>query len=81
MTLKYPYSREIDEKHVYSEVIHHAVTNMIDHSASSDSDLDSDEDTSLTDTLKKNLPLTAPVMFLYITYNIMYLSFTVPQHM
>ena len=68
MTLKYPYSREIDEKHLYSEVIHHAVTNMIDHGASSDSDHNSDEDMSFTDTLKKNLPFTTPVIFLCINY-------------
>lgn len=35
--LKYPYKRFIDETHPYTDIVHHAVTNMVD-SCSSDSD-------------------------------------------
>ncbi len=36
VALKYPYTRFVDEKHMYTDVVHHAVTHMLDSSGSSD---------------------------------------------
>ena len=41
VTLKHPYSRFVDEKHMYTDVVHHAVTYMLD---SADSGSESEDD-------------------------------------
>ncbi len=38
VVLKFPYMRFVDESHMYTDVVHHAVTNMIDSSSDSDSE-------------------------------------------
>ena len=48
VVLKFPYTRFIEEEHMYTDVVHHAVTNMLD--SSSDSDSDHTEETILTST-------------------------------
>ena len=65
VVLKYPYSREVDEQHIYTDLQHHAVTNMIDLDKDSDSDSNSDSaEVSASwdpcDTLRR-LPFTTPV--------------------
>lgn len=66
VVLKYPYSREIDEEHLYTELQHHAATNMIDlNDSDTDTSVESDEETEETgwaacDTLHR-LPYTTPV--------------------
>lgn len=39
VVLKYPYRRDVDEAHMYTDVVHHAVTHMVD---TSDSDSESE---------------------------------------
>ncbi len=46
VALKYPYTRYIDESHLYTEVVHHAVTHMLDSSSNSS------ESTSVADLLE-----------------------------
>ncbi len=36
--LKFPYSRNVEETHVYTDVVHHAVTNMMESTSESDMD-------------------------------------------
>lgn len=38
VVLKFPYSRFVEESHLYTEVVHHAVTNYISESSDSDSE-------------------------------------------
>ena len=38
VVLKYPYSRFVEESHLYTEIVHHAVTNYINESSESDTD-------------------------------------------
>ncbi|CAI8038949.1 Dual adapter for phosphotyrosine and 3-phosphotyrosine and 3-phosphoinositide [Geodia barretti] len=38
VVLKFPYSRFVEESHLYTEVVHHAVTNYINDSSDSDTD-------------------------------------------
>ncbi len=38
VVLKFPYMRFVEESHMYTDVVHHAVTNMIDSSSDSDSE-------------------------------------------
>ena len=58
--LKYPYSREIDEQHLYTDIHHHAVTNMIDISSHRHSDNDSYTSES-EDSLDKRISYIHPV--------------------
>lgn len=41
--LKFPYKRAVDEGHFYTDVVHHAITNMIESSSESDSALSADD--------------------------------------
>ncbi len=38
VVLKFPYTRFIEENHLYTDIVHHAVTNMTDSSSDSESD-------------------------------------------
>lgn len=72
VTLNYPYSREIDEQHLYTEVQHHAVTRMI-NPVEADSDSDSC-DTPSTDScegddcLRKRLQQITPVSVSFLSF-------------
>ena len=52
VVLKFPYSRFVEESHLYTEVVHHAVTNYINDSSDSDTDssMPSHESSSSTST-------------------------------
>ena len=39
VTLKFPYSRTIEESHTYTDIVHHAVSYMLDSSSDSEADL------------------------------------------
>ena len=63
VVLKYPYPRDIEEQHVYTELHHHAVTKMVDLDKDSDSGSSIPEDNvswDACDTLRR-LPYTTPV--------------------
>ncbi len=66
--LKYPYSREIDEQHKYTELHHHAATKMVNLS-DSDSDSEDTENSGHSwdacDTLQRFQYIT-PVSIIYI---------------
>ena len=66
VVLSYPYSREVDEQHLYTEVHHHAVTRMINTTVIEESDSDSydlpDTDSSPeVDSLHRRLQQITPV--------------------
>lgn len=56
--LKYPYSREIDEKHIYTEVQHHAVTNMSTVAYSDSDSLTSESESSLDNAAPQIYPVS-----------------------
>uniref|UniRef100_A0A1X7SVP6 SH2 domain-containing protein n=1 Tax=Amphimedon queenslandica TaxID=400682 RepID=A0A1X7SVP6_AMPQE len=66
VVLSYPYSREVDEQHLYTEVHHHAVTRMVNNAVVEESDSDSydlpDTDSSPElDSLHRRLQQITPV--------------------
>ena len=56
VVLQFPYSRMVKETHIYTDVVHHAVTNMID--STSDSDLD---DSSTEERSTSTLPISPSI--------------------
>ena len=60
--MKYPYSRDIDEQHFYTEVHHHAVTNMLDDNTDSDTGSEEEPEWDKCDTLHR-LPYVTPVSY------------------
>jgi dual adaptor for phosphotyrosine/3-phosphotyrosine/3-phosphoinositide len=56
--LKYPYSRDIDEEHIYTEIHHHAVTNM-DELHDSQSTYTSESEDSLQGRLSQITPVSS----------------------
>lgn len=54
VVLNFPYVRFIEESHIYTDVVHHAVTNMLD--SSSEGESDEDESLNDEDALSNELP-------------------------
>lgn len=44
VVLRFPYRRHIKESHIYTDVVHHAVTNMLESTSDSDMDMSSADD-------------------------------------
>ena len=66
VVLSYPYSREVDEQHLYTEVHHHAVTRMINNAVVEESDSDSydlpaSDSSPEVDSLHRRLQQITPV--------------------
>lgn len=49
VVLKFPYVRFVKESHIYTDVVHHAVTNLINSSSDSDQDLSTSDDSLQSD--------------------------------
>lgn len=49
VVLKFPYARFVKESHIYTDVVHHAVTNMVNSSSDSDQELSTSEDSLQND--------------------------------